>query len=96
MPCWTRPAASWSYVREGASLPFGWRRPKRQPPIAELIATLEAAFRELGEGRAAVPPKGGIHPAPDAFIHAMPAYVPQSGAAGMKWVSAFRITAHVS
>jgi ornithine cyclodeaminase/alanine dehydrogenase-like protein (mu-crystallin family) len=56
---------------------------------AQLLATLETAFREKGEGRVEVPPKGGIHPAKDAFIHAMPAYLPASRAAGLKWMSAF-------
>ena len=36
-----------------------------------------------------MPPKPGIHPLPDAFIHAMPAFVPAMRAAGMKWVSGF-------
>jgi ornithine cyclodeaminase/alanine dehydrogenase-like protein (mu-crystallin family) len=58
-------------------------------PIAEIIATVEAAFGEKGEGRAEMPPKPGIHPMPDAFIHAMPAYLSGMGAAGMKWVSGF-------
>jgi ornithine cyclodeaminase/alanine dehydrogenase len=39
--------------------------------------------------RVEMPPKPGIHPQPDAFIHAMPAFVPAMGAAGMKWVSGF-------
>ncbi|MDH3365768.1 MAG: ornithine cyclodeaminase family protein [Thermoplasmata archaeon] len=58
-------------------------------PIAEIIATVEAAFREKGQGMAEMPPKPGIHPMPDAFIHAMPAYLSGMGAAGMKWVSGF-------
>jgi ornithine cyclodeaminase/alanine dehydrogenase len=36
-----------------------------------------------------MPPKPGIHTRPDAFIHAMPAYVPSLQAAGMKWVSGY-------
>jgi ornithine cyclodeaminase/alanine dehydrogenase len=36
-----------------------------------------------------MPPKPGIHTRPDAFIHAMPAYVPALHAAGMKWVSGY-------
>jgi ornithine cyclodeaminase/alanine dehydrogenase-like protein (mu-crystallin family) len=58
-------------------------------PVVEVIAAVEAAFREKGEGRAEMPPKPGIHPMPDAFIHAMPAYLSGMGAAGMKWVSGF-------
>jgi ornithine cyclodeaminase/alanine dehydrogenase-like protein (mu-crystallin family) len=30
--------------------------------MAEIIQTLEAAFREKGEGRVEMPPKPGIHP----------------------------------
>ena len=57
--------------------------------MAEIIATLEALFREKGAGRVEMPPKPGVHPAPDAFIHAMPAHVPALGATGVKWVSGF-------
>jgi ornithine cyclodeaminase/alanine dehydrogenase len=57
--------------------------------MAEIIAALEAMFREKGEGRVEMPPKIGIHPAPDAFIHAMPAAIPAQKAAGMKWVGGF-------
>jgi len=32
------------------------------------------------------PPKPGIHPQPDAFIHAMPAYIGGMQSAGVKWV----------
>ena len=53
------------------------------------IQLLEAAFREKGAGRVEMPPKPGIHPLPDAFIHAMPASIPAMGAAGIKWVSGF-------
>ncbi len=54
-----------------------------------IIGLLETAFREKGAGRVEMPPKPGIHPRPDAFIHAMPAYIPALEAAGIKWVSGF-------
>jgi ornithine cyclodeaminase/alanine dehydrogenase-like protein (mu-crystallin family) len=54
-----------------------------------IIALLETAFREKSAGRVEMPPKPGIHPQPDAFIHAMPAYIPALKAAGLKWVSGF-------
>ena len=50
---------------------------------------VEAAFLEKAGGRVEMPPKPGIHPSPDAFIHAMPAYLAGMGVAGMKWVSGF-------
>ena len=57
--------------------------------MAEIIAALERMFREKGEGRVEMPPKIGIHPAPDAFIHAMPASIPAQRAAGIKWVGGY-------
>jgi ornithine cyclodeaminase/alanine dehydrogenase len=57
--------------------------------MAEIIEAIELALREKGEGRVEMPPKPGIHPRPDAFIHAMPAYIPAVGSAGVKWVSGF-------
>lgn len=58
-------------------------------PIAEIIKAVEEVFREKGNGRTEMPPKPGIHPVKDSFIHAMPAYVSEMKAAGMKWVSGF-------
>ncbi|MBI3926895.1 MAG: ornithine cyclodeaminase family protein [Armatimonadetes bacterium] len=59
------------------------------PRMPELIELLEIAFREKGAGRVEMPPKPGIHTQPDAFIHAMPAYIPALGSAGVKWVSGY-------
>lgn len=36
-----------------------------------------------------MPPKIGVHTRPDAFIHAMPAYIAAQNAVGMKWVSGY-------
>jgi ornithine cyclodeaminase/alanine dehydrogenase-like protein (mu-crystallin family) len=58
-------------------------------PMNDIIAALEQMFHEKGEGRVEMPPKPGIHTQPDAFIHAMPAYIPSLAAAGMKWVSGY-------
>ena len=57
--------------------------------MREVIRVVEEAFREKAEGRTEVPPKPGIHPRRDAFIHAMPAYIPKMRSAGVKWVSGF-------
>lgn len=56
----------------------------------EIIDALEVAFREHGEGRVEIPPKPGVHPRPEAFIHAMPAYIPALRSVGIKWVSGYR------
>lgn len=58
-------------------------------PTAEVIDAVEEAFREKGAGRTEMPPKPGIHTMPDAFIHAMPAYIEGMRAAGLKWVSGY-------
>ena len=58
-------------------------------PMEEIIEALDEAFTEKGHGRIEMPPKPGIHPMPDAFIHAMPAYIPSLGSAGIKWVSGY-------
>lgn len=58
-------------------------------PMAEIIAALETMFKEKGAGQTEMPPKPGIHTRPDAFIHAMPAYIPSLQAAGMKWVAGY-------
>ncbi len=58
-------------------------------PMEDIIEAVESALREKGEGSAEMPPKPGVHPRADAFIHAMPAYLAGMQAAGLKWVSGF-------
>ena len=57
--------------------------------MKEIIDALEIAFREHGNSRTEMPPKPGVHTRPDAFIHAMPAYIPALKSVGMKWVSGY-------
>ncbi len=57
--------------------------------VGTIIELLEVAFQEKGQGRVEMPPKPGIHTQPDAFIHAMPAYIPGLKSAGLKWVSGY-------
>lgn len=56
------------------------------PTVIQLV---EKAFKEKGKGKVEMPPKPGIHTQPDAFIHAMPAYIPAMHAAGIKWVGGY-------
>ncbi len=60
-----------------------------QLDMGTIIQLLEQAFMEKGKGRVEMPPKPGIHTMPDAFIHAMPAYIPSMRSAGIKWVSGY-------
>lgn len=57
--------------------------------MPEIIDAVENGFREHGQGHVEMPPKPGIHTMPDAFIHAMPAYIPALKSAGVKWVSGY-------
>jgi ornithine cyclodeaminase/alanine dehydrogenase-like protein (mu-crystallin family) len=58
-------------------------------PMSEVIAGLEEMFEQKGLGRVEMPPKPGVHPLPDAFIHAMPAHIPALGATGLKWIAGY-------
>jgi|SRR5271157_345120 len=58
-------------------------------PMKEIVRIVEKAFFEKAAGRVEVPPKPGIHPRKDSFIHAMPAYLQSMKAAGVKWVAGF-------
>ena len=60
-----------------------------QIPLADIIARLEEVFIEKGHGRVEMPPKPAIHTNGDAFLHAMPAYIPGFNSAGMKWVGGY-------
>jgi ornithine cyclodeaminase/alanine dehydrogenase len=57
--------------------------------MAQIIEALDRMFVEKGQGAVEMPPKPGIHTQQDAFIHAMPAYIPSLEAAGMKWISGY-------
>ena len=55
----------------------------------EVIEILDAAFRAKRKGAVEMPPKIGVHPRHDAFIHAMPAYLASADAVGIKWVAGY-------
>jgi alanine dehydrogenase len=55
----------------------------------EVVDILEAAFRAKRAGDVEMPPKVGVHPREDAFIHAMPAYISDTDAVGLKWVAGY-------
>lgn len=57
--------------------------------MKEIIDAVEIGFREIGNGKVEMPPKPGVHTQPDAFIHAMPAYIPALHSVGVKWVSGY-------
>jgi ornithine cyclodeaminase/alanine dehydrogenase-like protein (mu-crystallin family) len=55
----------------------------------EVMEILDAVFRAKRAGAVEMPPKVGVHPRADAFIHAMPAYLPDADAVGLKWVAGY-------
>ena len=62
-------------LREVASL---------MPPVVEQLDLVEETYRAVGAGRVELPPKPGIHPRPDSFIHAMPAYLRDDDVAALR------------
>jgi alanine dehydrogenase len=59
------------------------------PPVEEQLDLVEKTYRAVGAGRVELPPKPGIHPRPDSFIHAMPAYLRDEDVAALKWVAGY-------
>jgi alanine dehydrogenase len=59
------------------------------PAIPEQLDLVERTYVALGDGRVELPPKPGIHPRKDSFIHAMPAYLADDDIAALKWVAGY-------
>lgn len=57
--------------------------------MGEVVEAVDNGFRLKGQGKTEMPPKPGVHPRTDAFIHAMPGYVQEVESAGVKWVSGY-------
>lgn len=56
---------------------------------ADVVGVLDDAFAQKSAGLVQNPPKPAVHPRPDAFINAMPAYLGGSDRTGIKWVSGY-------
>jgi alanine dehydrogenase len=59
------------------------------PGLHEQVDLVENTYVAVANGEVELPPKPGIHPRDDAFIHAMPAYLRGQDVAAMKWVSGY-------
>ena len=57
--------------------------------MAETLGLIHKAMEAHGKKRYEMPAKIGIHPYEDVFYHAMPAYVPDSLACGVKWIECY-------
>lgn len=62
-------------------------------PLDDVLWAVQTALVEHAKGETEMPPKQGVHPLPDTFLHAMPAWIPALKACGMKWVSGFPMNA---
>ncbi|WP_394890040.1 ornithine cyclodeaminase family protein [Mesorhizobium sp. AaZ16] len=58
-------------------------------PLASALDIIEETLRDHGNGAFENPPKIGIHPTREAFIHAMAGWLPKQRRAGLKWVSGY-------
>jgi alanine dehydrogenase len=59
------------------------------PDIPDQLDLVEETYRALAAGRVELPPKPGVHPRPDSFVHAMPAYLAESDVVALKWVAGY-------
>ncbi len=57
--------------------------------MKDVLSAVEEGFALKGRGKTEMPPKPGVHPRHDCFIHAMPAYIKGLESAGLKWVSGY-------
>jgi ornithine cyclodeaminase/alanine dehydrogenase len=59
------------------------------PPVLDQIDLVERTYVAMAAGRVELPPKPGVRPRPDAFIHAMPAYLADDDVVALKWVGGY-------
>lgn len=59
------------------------------PPVLDQVELAAGVYRSMARGEVEMPPKIGVHPRPDAFLHAMPAYLSGLDVVAMKWVSGY-------
>jgi ornithine cyclodeaminase/alanine dehydrogenase len=59
------------------------------PPLLEQVELAGRVYRAMARGEVEMPPKIGVHPRPDAFLHAMPAYLREHDVVAMKWVAGY-------
>ena len=57
--------------------------------MQETLDVLDEIYHEKAKGNYELPPKIGIHPRPNDYIHAMPCWAHKWEAAGIKWCGGF-------
>ena len=79
-------------IRPVTSLLFLSRATVRDllPDVHEQLDLVEQTYRALAAaGRIELPPKPGVHPRKDSFLHAMPAYLRDEDVVTLKWVGGY-------
>jgi alanine dehydrogenase len=59
------------------------------PEAEAQLDLVEHTYRALAAGRVELPPKPGVHPRKDSFLHAMPAYLRDEDVVTLKWVGGY-------
>jgi ornithine cyclodeaminase/alanine dehydrogenase len=59
------------------------------PDTGNQLDLVEHTYRSLAAGRVELPPKPGVHPRKDSFIHAMPAFLRDEDVVALKWVAGY-------
>jgi alanine dehydrogenase len=59
------------------------------PAVPEQLDLVERTYRAVAAGRVELPPKPGVHPRKDSFIHAMPSYLADEDIAALKWIAGY-------
>ncbi len=59
------------------------------PEVPERLDLVEHTYRALAAGRVELPPKPGVHPRKDSFVHAMPAYLRDEDVVALKWIAGY-------
>ena len=59
------------------------------PDLPDQLELVERTYRSLAAGRVELPPKPGVHPRKDSFVHAMPAYLMDEDVVALKWVAGY-------
>lgn len=59
------------------------------PPVPDQLDLVERIYRALAAGTVELPPKPGVHPRKDSFVHAMPAFLREDDVVALKWVAGY-------
>lgn len=58
--------------------------------MGEMLREIELGWKLKGEGKVELPPKPGVHPRENCYIHAMPCWIGGDvDTAGLKWIAGF-------